>query len=254
MGNPLNAFLPNIFHYKVTQPYVWRHAFKYRIWEASLNKNEEIGHYYEFGVFKMRTAVNFHRVRRLKSFWTKQLKDIRMYCFDSFEGLPAPSKGDFSRDSIWVKGAYTASLESAQLVAKKYKIKNIEFIKGYFSDSLTTELKDRLNKYRPGFIHIDCDLYSSTADVLKWLDGFALPGAIVYFDDIWDYYAHPEAGEMRAINEYNSTNSNRGMLIEHPLSLGSKTVFAYVPRDPEEIAAQRKNIEDIVPGKLVNSN
>lgn len=100
-------------------------------------------------------------------------------------------------------------------------------------------MKDRLKGYPPGFIHTDCDLYSSTRDVFVWLDGFALLGAIVYFDDIWDYFVHPEAGEMRAINEYNADNSNKGMLIEHPLSLGSKTVYAYVPRNPAEIALRR---------------
>ena len=250
--NPVNAFLPSLFHYKVTQPFVWRHAFKCRIWEASLNKDEEIGHYYEFGVYQMSTAVLFHRMRRLMSLRYKFLRDIRMFCFDSFEGLPEATSGDFKEDSLWIEGAFTESLESAKNVAKKNKIKNIEFIAGYYSDSLTQNLKERLQKFPPGFIHIDCDLYSSTRDVLNWLDGYALPGAIFYFDDIWDYYAHPEAGEMRAINEYNDNKSNKGMLIEHPLSLGSKTVYTYVPRDPADIAKQRKNIHDITPGKLTN--
>ena len=161
--NPLNTWLPNIFHYKVTQPYVWRHALKHRIFEASLNKDEEIGHYYEFGVHEMRTAVLFHRVRRLMSLWHKELRDIHMFCFDSFEGLPKPVNGDLGEDSIWIEGAFASSLESAEVIAKKHKIRNIEFIPGYYCDSLTHELKDRLNRYPPGFIHIDCDLYSSTS-------------------------------------------------------------------------------------------
>lgn len=95
--NPLNAFLPNVFHYKVTQAYVWRHTLKYRIWDASLKKDVGIGHYYEFGVYEMRTATRFHRMRRLMSLWHSALRDIHMFCFDSFEGLPKPASGDFRR-------------------------------------------------------------------------------------------------------------------------------------------------------------
>ena len=78
----------------------------------------------------------------------------------------------------------------------------------------------------PSIIHIDVDLYSSTLTVLKWLDKIALPMSIYIFDDIWAVGNHPDIGEQKAIQEYNSLENTRGFLIESPLSLGSRLSLA----------------------------
>ena len=80
---------------------------------------------------------------------------------------------------------------------------------------------------------------------MRWLDGFALHGAIYFFDDIWFYLNHPDAGETKAIGEYNADLSTSGMLIEHPLSLGSKKVYTYVPRDPSKIVTRHKSYNEL---------
>lgn len=235
MRSILNFLFPYFTHFEVTQTFVWRTAFKWSASIVSQREDGEIGNFYEFGVFNMRSTVNFHKTRNLSAIFNKKLKNIRIFCFDSFEGLPEPTKGDGSEYPVCVKGDYRGSLEHAESVAKKNRIKNIEFIKGFYEDTLTDDLKSNLSKFPPGFVHIDCDLYSSTITALRWLDGFALHGAIYFFDDIWSYLNHPDAGETKAIGEYNADLSTSGMLIEHPLSLGSKKVYTYVPRDPSKL-------------------
>jgi hypothetical protein len=62
-----------------------------------------------------------------------------------------------------------------------------------------------------GFIAIDLDLYSSTRDALQVL---LLPGkqmlrrVTMYFDDIDFFFNHKFAGELRAIDEFNSNNAH----------------------------------------------
>ena len=88
----------------------------------------------------------------------------------------------------------------------------------------------------PSIIYIDVDLYSSTITVLNWIDKIALPGTIIYFDDIWATGNHPESGEQKAIIEYNAMNNTRCFLTEDPTSYGSKTVFRFLLKDPEKNA------------------
>ena len=59
-----------------------------------------------------------------------------------------------------------------------------EFIKGFYKDSLTAELQQQMLENPPSIVHIDVDLYSSTIEVLEWLDKISLPMAIYIFDDI----------------------------------------------------------------------
>ena len=55
--------------------------------------------------------------------------------------------------------------------------------------------------------------------------------SLYIFDDIWAVGNHPELGEQKAIEEYNSLEETRGFLIESPLSLGSKTIFSFTLKD-----------------------
>ena len=56
--------------------------------------------------------------------------------------------------------------------------------------------------------------------------------SIYIFDDIWALGNHPNLGEQRAIKEYNQIRTNRGFLVESPLSMGSKTIYSFTLREP----------------------
>jgi hypothetical protein len=95
-----------------------------------------------------------------------------VYGFDSFEGLPEDWYGGYG------KGHFaTDSLPSVP--------PNVELIKGWFSDTLPGFLEKH-----PGpvsFVNVDCDLYSSTRDVLHLLCGRFQPGTVIQFDEYFNY-------------------------------------------------------------------
>lgn len=233
MITKLLRFIFPYFNYdSVTQAYVWRLALKLQLRIANTQRKGTLGHYYEFGVFRLRSIINFNFVRNIYSLRYKIFKYINIYAFDSFEGLPESSAGDV-KDPAWEKGTYLGKLDDVKMIAKRKNIKNIQYMEGFYNDILTDELANAMKNTPPSLIHIDCDLYTSAIIVLKWLDKIALPGAIYFFDDIWRYHGHPDAGELKAIREYNDLPM-RGMLIEHSLSLGSKKVYIFCPRNPQE--------------------
>ena len=85
-------------------------------------------------------------------------------------------------------------------------------VQGVFSESLTDELKERHKLERAAIIHVDCDLYQSTVDVLRFIEGLVRQGTILIFDD-WhefDHFAGPKDaanyGEQRAFQEWSMSN------------------------------------------------
>lgn len=193
------------------------------------NRVRELGNYYEFGTFKGNSLINVGNLKRLLSIIYPELRNFELFSFDSFEGLP---QNDLDHnDPVWRKGAFCGSLEEVKRNVSSYRIK-AKYIKGFYSESLTEELALQMRKNPPSIIFIDVDLYSSTIEVLKWLDKVSLPLAIYIFDDIWATGNHPDLGEQKAIIEYNSSTNNRGFLVESPISMGSKTIFSFNLRDP----------------------
>jgi hypothetical protein len=81
-------------------------------------------------------------------------------------------------------------------------------IEGFFSDSLTDESK-RSHNFRPVDVAlIDCDLYSSTQEVLNWLNEYVRDGSILLFDDWYSYGTDESLGQQKAFSEYLEANKN----------------------------------------------
>ena len=76
---------------------------------------------------------------------------------------------------------------------------NVSLLKGKFKDTLPNFNKD-IN-----ILHIDCDLYSSTKTVFKWLDKRIVEGTIILFDE---YFNYPfwENHEYKAFQEFVNEN------------------------------------------------
>jgi hypothetical protein len=112
--------------------------------------------------------------------------DHTIYGFDSFEGLPENWRDGFA------KGAFKT--EAPPKVRP-----NVRLIQGHFQDSLGPFLE----KHPQGaaFMHIDCDLYSSTKTVLENFHSRIMIGTIIVFDE---YFNYPEwrEGEYKAFAEY----------------------------------------------------
>lgn len=130
---------------------------------------------------------------------------IHVYGFDSGGGLPETS-GDYrDHPDYWVPGDFP--MDVAGLRAN---LTRAELVIG--------DVRTTLSRFRPaapvGFAAVDVDLWSSTVPCLEWLARAPrLTRTPLYFDDIIPYMAHPEAGELLAINEFNRQHS-RAMIIE----------------------------------------
>ncbi|PLX66950.1 MAG: hypothetical protein C0603_09780 [Denitrovibrio sp.] len=133
------------------------------------------GLYMEFGVYKGATL-------RIIASNTSS----RVYGFDSFFGMPE-EWNEWEQGALNLNGAVPDAPENATIV------------KGLFQDSLPTFLQQ--NNRNVSFIHIDCDLYSSTKFILDTLVDNIVPGTVIVFDE---YLNHPnwKLDEYKAFQDF----------------------------------------------------
>jgi macrocin-O-methyltransferase TylF-like protien len=135
------------------------------------------GDYAEFGVYKGQCA----------RFFSSFVVGARLFhLFDSFEGLPEDWTGQWKKGHFDLKG---------QLPDVDPKVTRV--YKGWFKDTVppfAAKLKEPLS-----FLHMDCDLYSSTVDVLFPLNGCITPGTILLFDE---YIFEEREDEHRALYDW----------------------------------------------------
>jgi len=108
--------------------------------------------------------------------------------FDSFEGLPKDWTYYQKRGRFGL-GGVLPDLDGA----------DAQLHKGWFEQTLPPFLLDHPGPAR--FVHIDCDLYSSTRTVLDLLAPRIVPGTVVLFDEYLNYPGW-EQHEFRAFQEF----------------------------------------------------
>ena len=116
--------------------------------------------------------------------------------FDSFKGLPED----------WREG-YPAGM----FACEPPRIPNCALVIGRFEDTLPDYCFDNMDI---GLVHIDCDLYSSTATVLKYVGPHLGRGCYIVFDE-WHGYPGCEQGEQRAWREFAADNGIGWDVIGH---------------------------------------
>lgn len=124
-----------------------------------------------------------------------------VYGFDSFAGFPNASNNDLSA-RVTTTGRVSGWTEtSPEMILKiletdrvhnprtflRERVVRPKLIAGFFNQSLATNLPKRI-----AFLHVDCDLYDSTRDVLSLCLPRMSPGGIVILDE-YDDVAWPGA-------------------------------------------------------------
>jgi len=140
--------------------------------ELGLNQTGDL---YEFGVFQ---AESMFILRKF-------FPSVRMWGFDSFEGLPETQ--DDVKQADWGKGAYRSSWTIKDLIKKLGGPSKTDFVKGFYDKSLTSTLAAE-RKMAPAFyIDMDADLYISSIQALDWMFsiGLARKDTLVGYDDWW---------------------------------------------------------------------
>lgn len=157
-----------------------------------------IGDYLEFGVYNG-TSMNcmFQTLKELK------LNDVRVFGFDSFEGLPAVAAIDTENELQ--PGDYASNITFTSKRLTNYGIDwNRTFlVKGWFEDTLNESLLSDHAIQKASIIMIDCDLYSSAKRALNFCAPLIKDTSIIFIDD-WSEEA--EVGERRAFHEFLQEN------------------------------------------------
>jgi predicted O-methyltransferase YrrM len=130
----------------------------------------------EFGVYSGTTLQAIAEARG----------DGHVFGFDSFQGLPED----------WRAGFAAGTFDDVE----PPEVPGAELVVGWFAETLPTFLAERPEQ-PVDLLHLDADLYSSTATVLEHVGPRLRPGSVVVFDE---YLNHPgwESGEHRAWTEY----------------------------------------------------
>lgn len=165
-----------------------------------LHENEIRGDYYEFGCHRCRTfRMALTEARR------HNLDGMKFWAFDSFEGLPSPTTE--TSVSKWTSGALTTSESDFMGMVRKHGIyaDKVTTVKGFYSDSLTDELRGRLAKQerKIALVTVDCDLYESAVPVFKFIEPLLQDGSVIYMDDLFvGNKGNPHRGVARAFLEF----------------------------------------------------
>lgn len=179
-------------------PNALREAFA----EAKERTGGDVGDYYEFGIFRGGAFSAAQAACRELG-----IQSTHFYGFDSFQGLP-PVEGIDETDGLFYEGQFAASKEAVMRNLSRNGVDwdRTTLIEGFFSDSLTDEAKQQHPFRSVGVALIDCDLYSSTKEVLTWLESYLVDGSVLLFDDWESFGDDGDLGQKKAFAEFLDEN------------------------------------------------
>ena len=139
-------------------------------------------------------------------YWAMQRAGFRgrLWAFDSFRGLP-PQAGSDDGHPMWVGGTMAISVDAFRRVCRTYGMADSDYrvVEGFYAESLADPDRNRRDLPQDiALAYVDCDLYSSAAEVLRFLGTRLKHGMIVAFDDYYCWSGTAVSGERNACNEF----------------------------------------------------
>jgi hypothetical protein len=155
------------------------------------------GHILEFGVYRGKT------INHISAHWPDQ----SVWGFDSFQGLPEPWFVNDPFQPSHPAGTFDLTQEGLPAYPD-----NVKLVKGWFDQSIPPWLDNNPGPIK--FLHVDCDLYSSTITVLNLLNHSIVPGTVIVFDEFYPWgncksYDLWAQGEYRALKEWTAHNNRQ---------------------------------------------
>jgi len=160
----------------------------------------------EFGVF---TGASLALVAKACSFDPKGMVR-RIAGFDSFAGLPGSAEvharwqpGDCATNHSWHPLLPHGAPVTPQVTLDLFAACGLpapELEVGPFEQTLPRTVPAKYAQV--ALVHVDCDLYESTREVLTALAPVLSDGAVLLFDDWFHYKGNPGKGEARAFAEF----------------------------------------------------
>jgi O-methyltransferase len=165
----------------------------------ALKVSEITGDYVEFGSWGGQSLKAAYDVLQITS------PERQLWAFDTFLGERPPATDEIDSRPVLEQyrnegpsgiGAFHEMCEKNGVPRNAYTA-----VEGYFDETLP-----RLGNDRPprdiALAYVDCNLYSSTVSVLKFLRPRLKHGMIVAFDDYWVYKPAHVSGERLALHEF----------------------------------------------------
>jgi O-methyltransferase len=163
------------------------------------------GDYLEFGVYDgWSMTAAYHLAEK------HGLSHMRFLGFDSFEGLPAMIDIDKFPFQQFDRGELRCDQATVERNLRRNGVdmSRVSLTKGWYSDTLNAPTRERLALTQAAVVWIDCDLYSSTVQVLNFVAPVLQEGTVLVMDDWFLFRAHPERGERRAFTEWLERHSD----------------------------------------------
>jgi O-methyltransferase len=115
----------------------------------------------------------------------------RLWIFDTFEGLPAPTTED-PLDAQAHTGGCRGDIAEVRSLMEQLGVSNVELVKGLVQDTLPATQTGRI-----AFLHIDTDWYDGVRACLETLYDRVSVGGIIQIDD-YGYWS----GAKKAVEEF----------------------------------------------------
>ncbi len=196
-------------------------------WLLSENDGEDLGDYLEFGVCRGASMVAMHSAMR-----RERRTEMRMFGFDSFEGLP--DNADQQDNGVWQPGWYDSDLELTKERMSRAGIdwRRTFLVEGWFTDTLTPALRIEHDLTSASIIMIDCDIYTSTVEALSFCEPLIGRRSVIVFDD-WNSFdlAEQGLGERLAFDEFCEKHSDI-VVLDDRAGYNAESRIMYVGRDP----------------------
>lgn len=217
---------------------IWHNTSAF-LWAVTyVIKNQIIGDYLEFGVWKgKRFQVVYNLLKTYsstfygdKKFKRKQIKNpfdkIMFHAFDSFEGLPASNYD--GRSLQYFKGSYRGDIDTFKNMLRDANVdlNRVTITKGWFNQALNQTTAERIKLEKISIAFIDCNLYESAVPVLKFITPYLQTGTVLIIDDWYRNKGNPLKGVQGAVLEWLKESSQ--ITLQHFYTSDTKTIVFIV--------------------------
>ena len=188
-----NAYIPLVYAEKIEPKYE-------SAWKYLQSLGVDLGDYLEFGVSRGTSLACMHRVVSKLN-----LSNIRLFGFDSFQGMPErPAIGDHGN---WKPGEFASTVSETEnfLNAAGIDWNRTHLVEGWFDDTLNTHTTEKFGIGKGSVIMVDCDIYSATKSALNYSMPMIVDYSVIFFDD---WQNSKTFGENKAYSEFLSEHKH----------------------------------------------
>lgn len=218
------------------------------------------GDFVEFGVYRGDSMIEAYRCceaqirEMLSGIWDHSFEsadrrrlfedawsNMRFIGFDSFKGMPAP-QGIDAIYPVFEEGTYACSKAEFEENLKKAGVDlgKVISIEGFFDQTLTARTAEALNLTHVAIAHFDCDIYQSTRSALEFITPCLNDyGAILIFDDWYQFFGNPLLGQQQAFTEWKAAHPE-WVVTEFQKEGATRNSFVVAHRNPKPRPTQKQ--------------